>query len=82
LPDERSADVKKAEFPLLSSPPVFTRYRQHQNQNLERYMIFDMQIVAHAIAIVNAMRSGQLAHLTAMLFSQWMQVARQVEKQP
>lgn len=44
-------------------------------------MIFDMQIVAHAIAIVNAMRSGQLAHLTAMLFSQWMQVVRQAEKQ-
>ncbi|MGC0796190.1 succinate dehydrogenase flavoprotein subunit [Pantoea agglomerans] len=44
-------------------------------------MIFDMQIVAHAIAIVNAMRSGQLANLTVMLFSQWMQVARQVEEQ-
>ncbi|MGC0973277.1 hypothetical protein [Pantoea agglomerans] len=81
MPDEQSADVKKAELPLLSSPPVFTRYRQHQNQNLERYMIFDMQIVAHAIAIVNAMRSGQLANLTVMLFSQWMQVARQVEEQ-
>lgn len=45
-------------------------------------MIFDMQIVAHAIAVVNAMRSGQLANLTAMVFSQWMQVARKVEKQP
>ena len=45
-------------------------------------MIFDMQIVAHAIAIVNAMRSGQLAHLTVMLFSQWMKVACQVEKLP
>ncbi|MFB6328470.1 hypothetical protein ACE8EZ_20595 [Pantoea deleyi] len=77
MPDEQSADVKKAELPLLSSPPVFTRYRQHQNQNLERLMIFDMQIVAHAIAIVNAVRNGHLAHLAAMLFS----VARQVEEQ-
>ncbi|MFV9671572.1 hypothetical protein ACNY68_21605 [Pantoea sp. KXB25] len=40
-------------------------------------MIFDIQIVAHAIAIVNAVRSGHLAHLAAMLFS----VARQVEEQ-
>lgn len=40
-------------------------------------MIFDIQIVAHAIAIVNAVRSGHLAYLAAMLFS----VARQVEEQ-
>lgn len=44
-------------------------------------MIFDIQIVAHAIAIVNAVRSGHLAHFAAMLFSQWVQVARQAEEQ-
>jgi len=36
-------------------------------------MIFDPQIVAHAMRFVNALRTGQLAHVPAMSFALWQQ---------
>ncbi|MFR0656233.1 succinate dehydrogenase flavoprotein subunit [Pantoea sp. SIMBA_079] len=36
-------------------------------------MIFDPQIVAHALRFVNALRTGQLAHVPAMPFALWQQ---------
>ncbi|AVV40027.1 succinate dehydrogenase flavoprotein subunit [Pantoea agglomerans] len=36
-------------------------------------MIFDPQIVAHAMLFVNALRSGQMAHVPAMPFAMWQQ---------
>ncbi|MDI9223704.1 succinate dehydrogenase flavoprotein subunit [Pantoea sp. EA-12] len=36
-------------------------------------MIFDPQIVAHALRFVNALRNGQLAHVPAMPFALWQQ---------
>ena len=49
-------------------------------------MIFDQQIVAQALRFVNALRSGELAHVPAMPFALWQQfmttVNTQMEKQP
>ncbi|PIJ56666.1 succinate dehydrogenase flavoprotein subunit [Erwinia sp. OLMDLW33] len=49
-------------------------------------MTFDPQIVAHALRFVNALRSGQLAHVPAMSFALWQQfmttVNTQMENQP
>lgn len=36
-------------------------------------MIFDPQIVAHAMLFVNALRTGQRAHVPAMSFAMWQQ---------
>lgn len=36
-------------------------------------MIFDPQIVAHAMHFVNALRSGQMALVPAMPFALWQQ---------
>lgn len=36
-------------------------------------MIFDPQIVADALRFVNALRTGQLAHVPAMPFALWQQ---------
>lgn len=36
-------------------------------------MIFDPQIVAHALRFVNALRTGKLAYVPAMPFALWQQ---------
>lgn len=44
-------------------------------------MIFDAQIVSHAIGFVNALRSGRRAHVPAMPFALWPQFMMTVKSQ-
>ncbi|WP_435674035.1 hypothetical protein, partial [Pantoea ananatis] len=62
---------KKAGFPLLSSRRVAVTTRHIKIRVEETNMNFDPQIVAQAALFVNALRSGQQAHVPAMPFRLW-----------